>query len=78
MDDGREDAATGTATHPFWAVNLKDWVPLSELTPGDTLLLADAGTARVIEVVGPTWRDVGVYTSTHTESATLPPWAGFL
>jgi hypothetical protein len=28
--------------------------------------------------VGPTWRDVGVYTSTHTESATLPPWAGFL
>ena len=28
--------------------------------------------------VGPTWRDVGVYASTHTESATMPPWAGIL
>ncbi|MFN8729424.1 MAG: hypothetical protein ACK5Z4_06110, partial [Planctomyces sp.] len=28
--------------------------------------------------VGPTWRDVGVYASTHTESATMPLWAGIL
>lgn len=52
-DDGQEDAATGTATHPFWAVNHKEWVPLGDLKPGDTLLLADARTARVLEIAGP-------------------------
>ncbi|MBL0870362.1 MAG: hypothetical protein IBJ18_07295 [Phycisphaerales bacterium] len=44
--------------------------------PGSALAQALGSANR--RHVGPTCRDVGVYASTHTESATMPPWAGIL
>jgi hypothetical protein len=35
--DGTVETITGTTIHPVWSVDRQEWVPLSELTEGETL-----------------------------------------
>jgi hypothetical protein len=47
--DGTVETITGTTIHPVWSVDRQEWVPLSELTDGETLQGLD-GLAVVLSV----------------------------
>jgi hypothetical protein len=47
--DGTVETITGTTIHPFWSVDRQEWVPLAELTDGETLQGLD-GLAVVLSV----------------------------
>jgi hypothetical protein len=47
--DGTVETITGTTIHPVWSVDRKEWVPLAELTDGETLQGLD-GLAIVLSV----------------------------
>lgn len=52
--DGRsssaDDRLTGTAEHPFWVNQRAEFVPMNALRVGDTLTLAQGGTATVMDI----------------------------
>ncbi len=45
--DGTTEAMEGTAIHPFWSLDLNDWVAMGELEPGERLS-SPQGEARVL------------------------------
>jgi len=45
--DGTIEIIEGTPIHPIWSVDRNDWVPLGELTEGETLQASD-GIATVL------------------------------
>ena len=47
--DGTVETITGTTIHPVWSVDRQEWVPLAELTDGETLQGLD-GLAVVLSV----------------------------
>jgi hypothetical protein len=47
--DGSIEIIEGTTIHPIWSVDRNDWVPLEELTEGESLQAAD-GLATVISI----------------------------
>jgi hypothetical protein len=47
--DGTVETVTGTTIHPVWSVDRQEWVPLAELTEGETLQGLD-GLAVVLSV----------------------------
>ncbi|MFN7843074.1 MAG: polymorphic toxin-type HINT domain-containing protein [Pirellula sp.] len=47
--DGTIETIKGTPIHPIWSVDRNDWVPLGELTEGETLQAAD-GIATVLSL----------------------------
>jgi hypothetical protein len=47
--DGTVETITGTTIHPVWSVDRQEWVPLAELTEGETLQGLD-GLAVVLSV----------------------------
>jgi hypothetical protein len=47
--DGTVETITGTTIHPVWSVDRQSWVPLAELTDGETLQGLD-GLAVVLSV----------------------------
>jgi hypothetical protein len=47
--DGTVETITGTTIHPVWSVDRQEWVPLAELTDGETLQGLD-GLAVVLGV----------------------------
>jgi hypothetical protein len=47
--DGTVETITGTTIHPIWSVDRQEWVPLAELTDGETLQGLD-GLAVVLSV----------------------------
>ena len=47
--DGTVETITGTTIHPVWSVDRQSWVPLAELTGGETLQGLD-GLAVVLSV----------------------------
>jgi hypothetical protein len=47
--DGTVETITGTTIHPVWSVDRQEWVPLAELTVGETLQCLD-GLAVVLSV----------------------------
>ncbi|MFN9246825.1 MAG: type II toxin-antitoxin system death-on-curing family toxin [Planctomycetota bacterium] len=42
---GELETLTGTELHPIWSVDRADWIPLSQLQPGERLLCSDASTS---------------------------------
>jgi hypothetical protein len=42
---GELETLTGTQLHPIWSVDRADWIPLSQLQPGERLLCSDATTS---------------------------------
>jgi hypothetical protein len=42
---GKLETLTGTELHPIWSVDRADWIPLSQLQPGERLLCDDASTS---------------------------------
>jgi hypothetical protein len=44
------DRITGTGEHPFWVLERNAFVPMREVRVGDTLSLADGGTATVMDI----------------------------
>ena len=47
--DGTIETISGTPIHPIWSIDRNDWVPLGELTEGETLQAAD-GIAKVLSL----------------------------
>ncbi|XZE21002.1 polymorphic toxin-type HINT domain-containing protein [Pirellulaceae bacterium SH449] len=47
--DGTIETISGTPIHPIWSVDRNDWVPLGELTEGETLQASD-GIATVLSL----------------------------
>jgi hypothetical protein len=47
--DGTIELIEGTPIHPIWSVDRNDWVPLGELTEGETLQAA-GGIATVLSL----------------------------
>ena len=49
-NDGTVELLEGTAIHPIWSVDRKDWVPLGEIADGERLQAAD-GIATVVSLL---------------------------
>ncbi|MFM7931812.1 MAG: hypothetical protein ACKO9Q_29230 [Pirellula sp.] len=47
--DGTVETITGTTIHPVWSVDRQSWVPLAELTDGETLQGLDGLAVRICE-----------------------------
>ena len=47
--DGEIETIEGTPIHPIWSVDRNDWVPLGELTEGETLRASD-GIATILSL----------------------------
>ncbi|MBN4049905.1 hypothetical protein JYT84_00595 [bacterium AH-315-M10] len=49
LDGDDEGELVGTHEHPFWSVSRQAWIPMGDLEPGETLLLASGMQARVVQ-----------------------------
>ena len=47
--DGEIETTEGTPIHPIWSIDRNDWVPLGELTEGETLRASD-GVATILSL----------------------------